>query len=401
LVNRELDPNHPGLASLERIFSGDFYLSVYPDVANAGVDPWEHFSKHGLLEGRAPSPYVDPRFLANNLGLPISDVLLEAFSNSKYWAANTSPHVDIRNFVVNGPWNGYTHPLEQLITSGRMVEPWVKFGDSYSDLTSLAEKNQRLLAISILHHVNSHKFRFSNPKVFTLLEGKLASFSFEAEERVFCIPGYVVCAQGIAHPLSGNNDLLSPDKSAVKHSGKLTLFESEDRIDSNYLVIAPDNLMITEAKRWVKRLKPDSVVVPASADQEYLLRYCVNASKKVGVRVMVYGVQSEISCRQLIKASPIRSKPRRLLWSPKRLRRRGLMVVADSPESLVANEVEVSSLIKHGARICVSNNQAVPFWLDTIRVAKVIVVCGKVSWIGIWVKKSIPIVGVEQWVRRE
>lgn len=42
-----------------RFFEADFnsawYLQAYPDVADAGLDPWEHFSSKGLVEGRLPS----------------------------------------------------------------------------------------------------------------------------------------------------------------------------------------------------------------------------------------------------------------------------------------------------------------------------------------------------------
>ena len=35
-------------------FDPEWYLSAYPDVAQAGVDPFDHFWRHGRLEGRLP-----------------------------------------------------------------------------------------------------------------------------------------------------------------------------------------------------------------------------------------------------------------------------------------------------------------------------------------------------------
>lgn len=35
-------------------FDPDWYLQAYPDVAAAGVDPWEHYQHHGQYEGRQP-----------------------------------------------------------------------------------------------------------------------------------------------------------------------------------------------------------------------------------------------------------------------------------------------------------------------------------------------------------
>jgi glycosyltransferase involved in cell wall biosynthesis len=40
-------------------FDADFYLVTYPDVALAGVDPVDHYLRHGGLEGRQPSTRFD------------------------------------------------------------------------------------------------------------------------------------------------------------------------------------------------------------------------------------------------------------------------------------------------------------------------------------------------------
>lgn len=45
-------------------FDVEFYLGRNPDVAAAGVDPFEHFWGHGYKEGRDPSPHFDVRFYA-------------------------------------------------------------------------------------------------------------------------------------------------------------------------------------------------------------------------------------------------------------------------------------------------------------------------------------------------
>ena len=37
-----------------KYFDPAWYLSQYPDVAAAGIDPREHFEKHGRREGRLP-----------------------------------------------------------------------------------------------------------------------------------------------------------------------------------------------------------------------------------------------------------------------------------------------------------------------------------------------------------
>src|SRR3954465_2902291 len=49
------------------LFSTEFYLSNYSDIAAAEVDPFEHFLHYGFQEGRCPNPYFEPLwYLKNN-----------------------------------------------------------------------------------------------------------------------------------------------------------------------------------------------------------------------------------------------------------------------------------------------------------------------------------------------
>jgi glycosyltransferase involved in cell wall biosynthesis len=43
-------------------FDAEYYLRTYPDIALAGVDPFEHFVFHGYKEGRNPSVEFDTKF---------------------------------------------------------------------------------------------------------------------------------------------------------------------------------------------------------------------------------------------------------------------------------------------------------------------------------------------------
>jgi hypothetical protein len=44
---------------LAKLFDAEWYLATYPDVAEAGFDPAEHFLSHGAAEGRNPGPHFD------------------------------------------------------------------------------------------------------------------------------------------------------------------------------------------------------------------------------------------------------------------------------------------------------------------------------------------------------
>jgi glycosyltransferase involved in cell wall biosynthesis len=50
----------PDALDLEAGFDSEFYLAAYPDIAAAGVDPYDHYVKHGRAEGRlARTPALD------------------------------------------------------------------------------------------------------------------------------------------------------------------------------------------------------------------------------------------------------------------------------------------------------------------------------------------------------
>jgi hypothetical protein len=45
---------------LAQAFDPHWYLSHNPDVAAAGIQPWDHFVANGLREGRSPGDWFDP-----------------------------------------------------------------------------------------------------------------------------------------------------------------------------------------------------------------------------------------------------------------------------------------------------------------------------------------------------
>lgn len=48
------------------LFDAAWYLERYPDVANSGVDPLDHYVNHGGAEGRKASPLFDSRWYSQN-----------------------------------------------------------------------------------------------------------------------------------------------------------------------------------------------------------------------------------------------------------------------------------------------------------------------------------------------
>ncbi|MFN7360632.1 hypothetical protein [Brevundimonas sp.] len=61
-------------------FDAEFYLAAYPDVAENGADPWEHFVLFGAREGRDPRPDFSTRaYLAANPD--VSEASVNAFEH--------------------------------------------------------------------------------------------------------------------------------------------------------------------------------------------------------------------------------------------------------------------------------------------------------------------------------
>ena len=48
------------------LFDADYYITNYPDIKYAGVDPLEHYCRQGWKEGRNPGPKFDTKFYINS-----------------------------------------------------------------------------------------------------------------------------------------------------------------------------------------------------------------------------------------------------------------------------------------------------------------------------------------------
>ena len=93
-------------------FSFNYYLTMYPDVADAGVDPLIHYIKHGRKEGRLPSASpLEPSIVRklHNRVLELSN----KFKRNKYecWLRSNTPSRKDLDFQRN-----YKFPYNPLIS---------------------------------------------------------------------------------------------------------------------------------------------------------------------------------------------------------------------------------------------------------------------------------------------
>jgi len=79
------------------LFDPKYYLATYPDIAEAKIDPFEHFFMFGFSEGRRPNPIFDPTwYLATNTDVRDSgqQPLLHYASHGEREGRRPSPYFD-------------------------------------------------------------------------------------------------------------------------------------------------------------------------------------------------------------------------------------------------------------------------------------------------------------------
>jgi len=105
------------------LFDADFYLSRYPDVGAARIDPARHYLKHGAAEGRQPHPLFDPDWYLAQLSEPDrarSDPLGDYLRHG--WSAGRSPHP-----LFDPQW--YLRKNQDVVGSGmEPLEHFVRYG---------------------------------------------------------------------------------------------------------------------------------------------------------------------------------------------------------------------------------------------------------------------------------
>ena len=72
---RQIERERAELVRRWWFFDANWYRQRYPDVAEAGIDPLEHYLREGAAEGRNPSPFFDTNwYLAQNPDIDDSGV---------------------------------------------------------------------------------------------------------------------------------------------------------------------------------------------------------------------------------------------------------------------------------------------------------------------------------------
>ncbi|HET6971758.1 MAG TPA: hypothetical protein VFH92_11575, partial [Phenylobacterium sp.] len=111
---------HPDHAIAARAFDAAFYLASYADVAEAGVDPLEHFMLFGWREGRDPSPeFSTTTYLAAFPDVAAAEVnpFVHYLTNGRPKAVPPEHPLGFRYEVIEG-----LVPLDERVARATAVE---------------------------------------------------------------------------------------------------------------------------------------------------------------------------------------------------------------------------------------------------------------------------------------
>ena len=86
-----------GTQVLDDGFDPYFYLQTYPDILNAGLDPYQHWLQYGASENRWPNRYFNTAWYRSTYGL----------------SALVNPLTDYHN----GGWQAGRHPSPEFSTT--------------------------------------------------------------------------------------------------------------------------------------------------------------------------------------------------------------------------------------------------------------------------------------------
>lgn len=114
-------------------FDNDFYLTNYPEVASAGINPFSHYMQTGWREGKDPSPFFDTSFYLESH----SDVLNDGINplvhyNASGWKElrdptpffDTSYYLESNTDVLNNGINPLKHFENSGWEEGRNPNPF-------------------------------------------------------------------------------------------------------------------------------------------------------------------------------------------------------------------------------------------------------------------------------------
>lgn len=347
------------------IFSGDFYLACNRDVEQAGWNPWLHYQMLGRFEGRSPHPLINPRFLANELKVGISDAVDLYLSNEKNWFVAPSEYVDVWGFLRAGNSDGIRNPFVQMLEDGFVIEPWVSQRLQIINLSLTKADSFQLEALAVIHSLNGARALWD--EIRTIPRNDVRSAEELSRTSIYCIPGYGLFGESGTY-LPCNSTLISPDKSTIVGPDKVIFIATEEKSMQSGLVFMTGNMSIENLDSVVRKLTKNSLVAPSSSVQEQVLR-CLKLQINSEMEILPYGLQVAINPTEIIQVDGENHFNERVWHAGKIVSvdfsKVSILLSKDESEKSLTDP-KTMELLSRGAHLCIVDTDALYPWLPTL-----------------------------------
>lgn len=345
------------------LFSNEFYEATNPDVAAAGVPLWLHYQVYGSAEGRSPHPLVDVPYLAAALpGVRRSETLDAYVTHPESWSVDTSPYVDSGRFALEGPWDGHSNPLRQMVVENR-GEPWVHGRLMIVDAGSRAV-GQRALGAAILLARNQAAGNFSSITSWAPSGGDPAEPAATAAYVV--VPGYFLAADG-RELVATSSARLSDDATVIRLADEILSLSAGPAVEADELLYLESELTRPELVAALGRSGGALAVAPFSAAQQFALEQ-LGDETSARVTVLQHGRQASVAAGRLtIERSQHEPDPVPCWDWPADVDPASVVVVVpESNRRRSTNDPLVAEALRSGAALCIVGAHGIADWMPVL-----------------------------------
>lgn len=271
------------------LFSADFYEGVNPDVVAGGANPWLHYQVHGRTEGRSPHPLIDIDYLSAGIPGALRSELVDSYLGTPaLWRLDPGPYVECTRFLLSGPWDGSTNPLQQIVRD-HLSSPWVHQRLMLVDAQAAGSARGLLVAAAVLltRHAASGLGALQLWRApGTVLPSGTADYTV--------VPGMFV-GSGAATLVAQGSAVMSADTTVLRAGDGFASLRSGHAMSVASLVIIDTDLDDAALSALVGR-GGSLALAPHSLDQHAALQRIAGGQ---GVRILQPGLQVHVTADEL------------------------------------------------------------------------------------------------------
>ena len=187
LFRRMFDAHSSG----KSYFNSEYYLTSYPDVKNAGVDPYTHFLTHGWREGRNPSPNFHTLFYKDrNHGGRLSENPLQHYvlhkneADLRIFPESEREMIEIQRQVIGAEFDEMFYSARYSVPVGSALDHYLSIGwrqgcepnRTFSSSEYMeAHPHVAVLKVAPFYHFVSTRAKAHEPQARTPVRANFAS----------------------------------------------------------------------------------------------------------------------------------------------------------------------------------------------------------------------------------